>query len=373
MDQVHLDPGAHQGLHPAQQLILVGVGREAVDGVHLGPHRHLLAEYLHLGRAFHQQAAGGVLGLEAHDHHVAVGPPQVVLQVVLDAPGVGHAAARDDDGRAHVPVDVAALLGGGGELQVGEVERRVAVGQDFLGVGVEKLGVIPKDAGGVDGQGRVQKHRHVLGQLAPAVGGGQDVDDLLGALHGKGRDEHLAPVLVGLLDHLQELVHAGGQGFVGAAAVGGFHEQGVHRVHFHRVGHDELVGTAQVAGEAHPVHAVFALQGQVQAGCSQDVPRVDKADPHAGQQLFLAIELHRPEQGDGRLGIGHFVQGIKAGFALAAVLAALPFGLHLLDVGRVQPEYFEQLAGGFGSDILGRNSRPAPGGAPGRSDRCGRG
>ena len=56
----------------------------------LGPEGDPPPKGLHGGPAVEQPPAQGALRLEAREHHGALRPPKVVLQVVADAPGVGH-------------------------------------------------------------------------------------------------------------------------------------------------------------------------------------------------------------------------------------------------------------------------------------------
>jgi hypothetical protein len=97
MDQAHRRPALEVAV-PVQQTALVGMGGEAADGVHFRGNLVVLAPEPDLAGAIHQRAAGGAAGLEAHDHHVGLAAPDIVLEVVLDAPAGAHAAAGDDDG-----------------------------------------------------------------------------------------------------------------------------------------------------------------------------------------------------------------------------------------------------------------------------------
>ena len=101
--------------HPLQQMVPVGVGGEALEVDHLGPDGDVLAKQLDGAGSLQQAAAQGALPLIAHEHHGALGPPQVVLQVVADASGVAHAGGGDDNFGRLVVVQRPGLLGGLGE------------------------------------------------------------------------------------------------------------------------------------------------------------------------------------------------------------------------------------------------------------------
>lgn len=109
-------------------------------------------------------------------------------------------------------------------MQIGQGKRIVPVVQQGLGVVVKKLAVALKNLGGADGQGTVHENRHVGGQFALFVEDVQTVEDFLGALHGKGRDDHLFALAVTVGDGLGQLLGAGALIFMIAVAVGGFHE-----------------------------------------------------------------------------------------------------------------------------------------------------
>ena len=70
------------------------------------------------------QRAGG---LEPHKQDGAFPAPQVVLEVVADAPGITHAGSGDDDLGGGVQVDGNRILFGFTDLQTGERQRVFAL------------------------------------------------------------------------------------------------------------------------------------------------------------------------------------------------------------------------------------------------------
>ena len=87
------------------------------------------------------------------------------------------------------------------------------------------------------------------GRLALVVELVQEVDQKLGALHGKGRNDDLAPALAGASDRLFEGLRRLLQGRVGPAAIGALDEQDVGGRQTGGVAQQRHVRPAQVAGK----------------------------------------------------------------------------------------------------------------------------
>ena len=77
-------------LDPVHQMVMVGVRAEAGEVDDLGPDGHILAEELDAVGPVQQVAAQGARGLKSHEHHGAVGAPEVILQMVADTARVAH-------------------------------------------------------------------------------------------------------------------------------------------------------------------------------------------------------------------------------------------------------------------------------------------
>ena len=71
-------------------MVMVSVRAESGKIDDLGPDGHVLAEELDAVDPVQQVAAQGARGLEAHEHHGAVGAPEVILQMVADTARVAH-------------------------------------------------------------------------------------------------------------------------------------------------------------------------------------------------------------------------------------------------------------------------------------------
>src|SRR5690606_24843373 len=90
---------------PVDQLGLAGVGREAAQRVHLRVHRDALVHQLDGPGAIDDRPPQRAAGLEAGYHQVTFLAPEVVLEMMQDAPAGAHAAAGDDDHAALEAVD----------------------------------------------------------------------------------------------------------------------------------------------------------------------------------------------------------------------------------------------------------------------------
>ena len=84
--------------HPGPELVAVGVGRVAADGLDLGAARVLLAEDADELASLLDAAAEGVLGLEADEEDEVPVVADPVGQVVQDPARLRHAGRRDDHG-----------------------------------------------------------------------------------------------------------------------------------------------------------------------------------------------------------------------------------------------------------------------------------
>ena len=114
-------------LDPLDQMVVVGVGGKALEIHDLRFDGNLLTEELHALRAVEQLAAERAGRLEADEHHCAVSAPEVVLEMVADAPRVAHTGGRNDDLGCFVEVEHPGFLGRLDQVQVREGEHVCAV------------------------------------------------------------------------------------------------------------------------------------------------------------------------------------------------------------------------------------------------------
>src|SRR3990172_13068967 len=104
----------------------------------MGPDGDLLTKYAHPLVALQQASPQRVLSLEAHDDHVSLGAPEVVLEVMPDASRLGHAARRDDDD-APLLVQSLGLFGAGSVMNLGKIEDPAGLSHQPPGLGVVGL------------------------------------------------------------------------------------------------------------------------------------------------------------------------------------------------------------------------------------------
>ena len=89
-------PGRVKVLDPVDQMVVIRVGGKPLEVDDLGADGDILAEQPHALGAVQQVASQRTGRLEAHEHHGAVGAPEVVFQMVADAPRIAHAGGGDD-------------------------------------------------------------------------------------------------------------------------------------------------------------------------------------------------------------------------------------------------------------------------------------
>ena len=175
---------------PGEQLRLVGVGGQPGDLVDVGLHRDLLAEDAHPLVALQQAPPQRALRLEADDDHVGLGPPQVVLEVVADPPGVGHAARRDDHD-APLAVERPRFVGAlRCSAAAGSRRRRPARSPASRPPRRRPPGACGRPRVALRGQRAVHVHRHVEVVLVEDLP--QEVEELLRPPHREGRDDDVA-------------------------------------------------------------------------------------------------------------------------------------------------------------------------------------
>ena len=108
-----------------------------------------------------------------------------------------------------------------------------------------------KDVGGVDGQRAVDKDLDV-GNVAAGIQLVERVDKFLRAADGKGRNDDLAALAHGLVDHIAQLLAGVGVVSVQAVAVGALHDHDIgFRKHL-RGAEDWALGAADIAAKDDP-------------------------------------------------------------------------------------------------------------------------
>ncbi len=327
---------------------------QPVERQHAGTHVVILAEDLHPLVAVHQAAAQRLRGLEAGDKDGAAWVFDVVLQVVENAPRLGHAAGADDDRRLAQEVQLLRLLRRAGIAHHGEAERiAVAVGdEDFGDLGVIRLGMGAEDRRGIDGQRAVDVDLKVGRQVAPLDQVVETVDQLLCTADGEGGHDDLAPLLHRLADDLFQLVV--GVLIIGvlAVAVGAFHDQHVGPVEKHGVIENGPVGAAQITGEddARRLPRARVVHVEHDQGRPQHVPGVVEGQGDARRDLIGALVADADELLQAGQGVGHGVDRLQRRQVVAAALLVQIGHVRLLNLGAITQHDAAQVARGRGGD-----------------------
>ena len=342
-------------LDPVHQVVVIGVRAEAGEVDDLGPDGHVLAEELDTVGPIQQVAAQGARGLEAHEHHGAVGAPEVILQMVADTARVAHTGSGDNDLGGLVHVQQLGLVYRLGQVQTGEAEHMGAVLHQRQSVLVQIAPQIAaENRGGLLGQRAVHVHREVLDGRDQifVLDLADKVQQLLGAAHGEGGDDHVAALAQRLVDDLRQLAGVAPHLGVIAVAVGGLGEHIVRTVEELGIADDGLIHIADIAGEHHGARFITLMAGELDAGAAQQVAGIDELRRHAlHHRNVLAVfagldKLPHPQ------GIGHGVDRLHLRPSGALVLAVLVLRVLLLDMGGVLEHNVQQIGGQAGGNDL---------------------
>ena len=97
MDHKYLLGLGRKSANPAEQTIPIRMRAQALEVYNPSLDSDLLSKEFHALYAVQQTAAQTALGLEPHKDHRALFPPEIVLQVMPDSPGITHTRGRNDD------------------------------------------------------------------------------------------------------------------------------------------------------------------------------------------------------------------------------------------------------------------------------------
>ena len=324
------------------------MGGKALEVHDLSVDGDLLAEELDALGPFQQMPAQRPLALEAHEHHGALRPPEVVLEVMADPARITHAGSGNNDLGGAVLVQRLGLLAGLRHPQVGEVEHMGAVLHQLHGVVVQiAMEVAGENRGGPFCKGRVDIHREIrIGLDHPGVLDLPDeVQEFLGAAHGKGGDDDIAAPGHGLVDDPGQVIGIAPDLRVVAVAVSGLHHHVIGAVEVDRIPDDGLLDIAQVTGKDDALFHTVLRQVHGDARRTQQMARVHKLHFHALAQVDDLPVLAGGHELPHPLGILDGVERVHMGRAGPLALAVFPLGVLLLDMGRVQQHDVQQLGG----------------------------
>ena len=91
--------------NPIHKLIGIGMGRKTIHDLNLCLNCHFLAHDPHALDAFDQTTAQTAFCLVAHKENRRFRPPEIVFQMMQDAPGIRHARCRNDNRRTFGAVE----------------------------------------------------------------------------------------------------------------------------------------------------------------------------------------------------------------------------------------------------------------------------
>ena len=266
-----------------------------------------------------------------------------MLQVVLDPPCLAHPAAGENDPAAAQRVE------GHRILHAPRYDDPECLGVLLLplvhlpGLRVEALGVAKSDPRGFGGQGRIDIDGEALD---PALPGEirEQVQDVLRAAHGEGRNDHVAPfpaqgVRHGMDELLGGLLHP----LVNPVPVGGLHHHHVRARNRRGIANDGKAPVAEVPGEHQSPLPASVAHGNGKDRGSEDVPRIQERGPDVGGRRNRLAVADRGQPGKHRERIRFRVEGRDVFFPRAPLLPALPLRLPFLDVAGVGKHHPEKV------------------------------
>ena len=192
--------------------------------------------------------------------------------------------------------------------------------------------------------------------MAPDGAGGldlpQQVQQLLGAAHGEGRDHQIAAPVQGVLKQGRQLGHIVRSRPVEPVAVGGFDDHEIRPVRLLGIPDQGTANIADIAGKQQGL----VLHGHIDAGGAQQVACVLEPNLHAVQHIIDRAVLAGMEQLQRRLGVGDGIDRFHHRLSGALGLAVAPLGFRLLDVSRIQQHDAAEL----GRCLRGIDGAPEP-------------
>lgn len=149
--------------------------------------------------------------LKADEEDRVGGVPEPVLEVVLDAPRLAHAAGRENHLRAGIGVDRHGFLTGfrdGQAVKRDGVDALLHKGARF--VVITKVGVFQIDARGGIGERAIDEHGEAVVPVHEAfvLDAADEVEQLLCAPDREGRDDHAAATVKRGLQHIRKRPHS---------------------------------------------------------------------------------------------------------------------------------------------------------------------
>ena len=302
------------------------------------------ADLLHAGADQRAQRAGRLV---ADEQDRRVGAPEMILEVMLDPPGIAHAGAGQHDRPAMQPADRLALL-----HRLGEAERTGAEGMAVIGPRQGRA-MTQEDFRRPPRKRRVEKHRGVH-QRAVALQRRDVVEDFLGPFDREHRHDDIAAggEPLGEFPSQDRPALALRVALAHRVAVGRFDQRDVCRRRPGRIGLQGLFERPEIAGKDQPDRRRIGIDLQFDESAAENVPGVAQARPHAGHRLEPCLVGHRVQEIEGGLGIGLGVDRRHGGLGAARVAPVQPLDVVLLDGAGVGQQPVQQVGR--------RRRRPGP-------------
>ncbi len=167
----------------------------------------------------------------------------------------------------------------------------------------------------------------------------EDIENVLCPAHGKGRQKHVPSPLEGLLDGRFQFVDARFQIFVKAVPVRGFNHNIIGLGDVLRVPDYRVPALADIPGENDLLVPASVMEPQLEAGRSQDMPRVDETEPHPAGQLMQGIIAVLVKLREAGLDVLRRVKGLEHLVLTGPLrLLRLPLGILFLDMRRIEKD-----------------------------------
>ncbi|MNT58462.1 hypothetical protein D3C72_1958980 [compost metagenome] len=132
---------------------MIGMGRVIAQGANLGADGHQRAVDARFPGAAENDVPQGARRLVADEEHGGIAANEIVAQVVLDAPGIGHARRTDNNCATADGIDGLGFLHALDDAEAGIVEQFFGAQFDI----VEHFRIFAIDAGDLAGEGRVEE------------------------------------------------------------------------------------------------------------------------------------------------------------------------------------------------------------------------
>ena len=237
-------------VNPAAQSVVVGMAGHARHLGNLGVDRDGFTKELDLLGPFQQVAAKRTFRLVADKEDRTFLPPEIVFEMVADAPGIAHAGSRKDHFWGGVQVDGDRILLGFADPQPGEGQRVLPAAHKRERFRIKTFAeIFTEDRCRFACERAVYIHFKPFVALHPPFGLdlADEVEHFLGSPDRKTRDHNIAAAVKRALQHSRKFTDIVGFRPVGAVAVGGFHHDIVSRIQVMGVAQQRLVEVADIA------------------------------------------------------------------------------------------------------------------------------